>query len=77
MPQRCFEVIIILFGCSMIVFVEMLSISWYNGNAKWYKMKKVQGGAFRRVPEGEKYKISTSREKERGATPFGVAPENP
>jgi hypothetical protein len=35
----------------MIVFVEMLSISWYNGNAKWYKMKKVQGGAFRRVPK--------------------------
>ena len=39
--------------------------------------EKVQGGGFRRVPEGEKYKISTSCEKERGAPPLGVAPENP
>ena len=38
----------------------MSLFSWYNDPAKWYKMKKVQDGMFRRVPEGEKYKIGTS-----------------
>ena len=35
----------------------------FNGiisTPNWYKMKKVQGRAFRRVPEEEKYKIGTS-----------------
>ena len=32
----------------------------------WYKMKKVQDGAFRRVLEAEKYKIGTSNDEKKG-----------
>ena len=54
----------------------MLPFSWYNGSAKWYKMKKVQVRAFGRVPEGDKYKNGTSHDEKMRVTPLGITLEN-
>ena len=53
------------------------AISCYNGSAKWYKMKKVQDQAFRRVPEEEKYKLGTSHDEKREAMLHSITPQKP
>ena len=64
MIERCIKDVSWMYDSGLQVVTKMLlNCRHFDGIIalpNWYKMKKVQGGMFRRVPEGEKYKIGTS-----------------
>ena len=64
MIERCSKDVSWMYDSGLQVVTKMLlKCRHFDGIIalpNWYKMKKVQGGMFRRVPEGEKYKIGTS-----------------
>ena len=53
-----------LFVSEMLLKCKL--VNGIMGLPNWYKMKKVQDGAFRRVLEAEKYKIGTSNDEKKG-----------